>query len=611
MDSNSLNRKYGRYQVVKLLGEGAMGKVYLAEDPVLDRLVALKIIALKIQTDQEIKLEYIKRFNIEARSSARLNHPSIVTIYDAGEEEGDPWIAFEFVKGLRLDQFLRLQNQVSFEKIRTIATQLASALHYAHDSGIIHRDIKPQNILIDERTSIAKLADFGVAKAPWATFTQEGECVGSPGYMSPEQIDGGGVDTRSDLFSLGIVLYELITGKHPFIKESIPATFFATVNGQYQPLNELRPDVPQDCASLVSGLLQPNRETRFQSAKEILAIIGKNGLTVIHNSCDESKDRVKIVNDIEKIINRVLSNQSTRLFREIYIDLYDLGKRYFKKGYRSFQKFIKKTVRTVRGYLSVNVPLVTGYLLTHRKFSSVLALLFAMLIFIPLVIYSSCGDKKKKSIGTTSSSAQFKKVKEDLDQLLSANLLDSLKKTTEQIIEKHGNNSEIRLVKARLALKEKKFSSALSQFTEIIKIGGMRFIKDEKNVLIKDIEEQFSAGDAPEELMELCVGPLKEIIEPHLDEWGKHGHYWVRWNTVELCEKIGRDLDMVEVYILDLLTGGSMRTRMRAAEKLGESGDKRAIAPLEEVSRRGIRDPIVSTKATRVLEEYFYKEDNE
>lgn len=608
MENNSLKQRHGRYQVVKLLGEGAMGKVYLAEDPVLDRLVALKIIALKTQAAQETKHEYIKRFNLEAKASARLNHPSIVTIYDAGEDEGEPWIAFEFVKGLRLDQFLRQYNQVPFEKIRTIATQLASALHYAHDSGIIHRDIKPQNILIDERTSIAKLADFGVAKAPWATFTREGDCVGSPGYMSPEQIDGGSVDTRSDLFSLGIVLYELIAGKHPFIKDSIPATFFVTVNGQYQPLNELRPDVPQDCVSLVSGLLQANREKRIQSAKEILAIIGNNGHTVIHDSYNESKNRVKFFYDIEKFISRALSHQSTRLFNEVCIDLHGLGKRYSKKGYKYFVKFTKNAARAVREFIFVKVPVVTGYFLTHRKISFVLALLFAVLLFISFVIRPSCENRKKKSTDTTSSSPEFKKVKENLDQLLSSNLLDSLKKTTEQMIEKHGNSSEISLVKARLALKEREFSSALGLFTEIIKNGGAKVVKGEKNALLEEIEKQFSAGDAPEELMDLCAGPLKEIIEPQIDAWGKHAHYWVRWNAVELSEKIGRDLDMIEVYILDLLTGGSMRTRIRAAEKLGESGDKRAITPLEEVSRRGIRDPIVSTKATRVLEEKFYKD---
>jgi serine/threonine protein kinase len=606
MDSSSLKQKYGRYQVVKLLGEGAMGRVYLAEDPVLDRLVALKIIALKTQTDHETKLEYIKRFNLEAKASARLNHPSIVTIYDAGEDEDEPWIAFEFVNGMRLDQFLRAQNQVSFEKVRTIATQLASALLYAHDSGIIHRDIKPQNILIDERTSIAKLADFGVAKAPWAGFTREGNCVGSPGYMSPEQIDGGKIDTRSDLFSFGIVLYELITGKHPFIKESIPATFFATVNGQYLPIHQLRSDVPQECVALVCGLLQADREKRFQSAREILNIIGKNDQAAIPGGFNGNEKTGTFIDNIKNHLQRLISHQRARLLREICVDLSGLAKKILKKLYKTTGRFAGKTWRTVRRALSRNLPVVTGYLLTHKKTAFALALSLVVLLFIPFVVKPSCSSKKKNTVVKGSSIPEFRKVKKDIDQLFSANLFDSLKKTTDQIIEKHGKDPKIALVQARLALKEGDFSSALSQFTEIVRNGGSRFVKEEREVLAEDIEGQLSSGEASEELQELCIGPLQEIIEPHIEEWGKHTHYWVRWNTVDIGKKLGRDVDMVEVYILDLLTGGSIRTRIRAAEKLGESGDKRAIAPLEEVSRRGFRDPIVSTKATRVLEEYFH-----
>ncbi len=604
MEIDIKKRAYGRYQIVKLLGEGAMGRVYLAEDPVLDRLVALKVIAIKNHNDDETMNEYIKRFNLEAKASARMNHPSIVTIYDAGEDDGDPWIAFEFVKGMRLDQHLRSQKQLSFDNIQMIITQLASALLYAHDMGIIHRDIKPQNILIDERTSIAKLADFGVAKAPWTGLTQEGNSIGSPGYMSPEQIDGSKIDFRSDLFSLGIVLYELITGKHPFIKESIPSTFFATVNGQYQPMAELRQNIPDEFTALTTRLLQPDREKRIGSAREILDSIKKNSHTDNGNGLN-SRERAETITElISEFMRKALTHESTRLFREICCDLFAILKKIAYRGYRFCKSFVKKIWRLIKSSTTRNLPVVTGYLLSHRKISLVLLVSFVVLLFLPFIIKPSCNNDKSTLVKVRKSHG-FKKVEKDIDRMLSANV-DSIKKTA-GLIEKRGKDIKTALVKARLALNNENFSGALRLFTEIVENGGGRTIRDQRDELLNDIENVLSADDASESLLNLCTGPLDDVVESHLDDWTKDNRYWLRWNAVKICTRSNRKVDMVEVYILDLLHAGSIRTRIRAAEKLGEFGDKRAVAPLREISNRGIRDPIVSTKATRVLDDYFEK----
>jgi hypothetical protein len=220
----------------------------------------------------------------------------------------------------------------------------------------------------------------------------------------------------------------------------------------------------------------------------------------------------------------------------------------------------------------------------------------------------ACESKKKNYHISLKRSHELKKAGEELDYLFSAHLFDSLKKTADQLIERHGKDIKTAIIQARLALKEGDYDDALRQFREIVDNGGGRSVKDNRDVLTKDIEDVFTEGEASEALIDLCAGPLKEIIIPVADEWVKHDHYWVRWNTVSVCNKIDKNIDLVEVYILDLLTAGSMRTRIKAAEFLGESGDKRAIAPLEEVSSRGFRDPFVSSKAAHVLEEYFYKD---
>ncbi|MDR2728359.1 MAG: serine/threonine protein kinase, partial [Chitinispirillales bacterium] len=235
-NSLSLNTKpqsYGRYKVLELLGEGAMGRVFLSEDPILKRRVAVKVISTDRHLDPVVLNEYLGRFAIEAQACAKLNHQSIVSIYDAGEENGVPWIAFEYVNGERLDKLIARQKQLPFQQVASIAGDIAQALHHAHSMNIVHRDVKPANILIDDNTKIAKLADFGVVKSPFTTLTQDGTSVGSPGYMSPEQIDGTDVDNRSDIFSFGIMLYEMLTGAHPFLRDTVQATFFATVNSNY------------------------------------------------------------------------------------------------------------------------------------------------------------------------------------------------------------------------------------------------------------------------------------------------------------------------------------------------------------------------------------------
>ena len=262
-----------RYKIIKLLGSGAMGNVYLAEDPTLGRNVALKVITIANAAAPQVRDAYLSRFSAEAKALARLDHPCIVQIYDSGEEQGKPWIAFQFVDGESLEAILSRRRKLTIRRALLFTIDIASALQHAHEWNIIHRDVKPGNILIDQKTGVAKLTDFGIAQAQWSKSVENGSMVGSPGYMSPEQIDGKEVDRRSDIFSLGSVLYRMLTGETPFLRSTLPATIDATCRGDYLPLRDLVPDAPKSLDAAVRRCLFSNYKMRLSSAAELIDVL--------------------------------------------------------------------------------------------------------------------------------------------------------------------------------------------------------------------------------------------------------------------------------------------------------------------------------------------------
>jgi eukaryotic-like serine/threonine-protein kinase len=245
MSASGLPRTISRYEIIRLLGRGAMGSVYLARDPALDREVALKVVAGDTEGEREIRKACLSRFAAEAKTLARLRHPSIVQVYDTGEHDGEPWIAFELVKGESLEAMLEQRKKLTIRRAALFAVDIASALRHAHGLNVIHRDIKPANILVEQGTGIAKLTDFGVAQTLGAPSTEDGGVVGSAGYMAPEQIDGQIADAGSDLFSLGVVLYQMTAGSHPFLRDTMAATMSATCRGDYRPLCDILPGAPK------------------------------------------------------------------------------------------------------------------------------------------------------------------------------------------------------------------------------------------------------------------------------------------------------------------------------------------------------------------------------
>ena len=256
----------GRYEVLGELGQGAMGIVYKARDPLIDRVVAIKTINLGLALDE--KEEYEGRFYQEAKAAGRLNHPNIVTIYDVGKSGDVAYIAMEFLQGRELRDIMNDGGLLPVDQVLDIVAQVAQGLAYAHEHGIVHRDVKPSNIMV-VRDGHAKITDFGIARmASSAVRTQTGMVLGSPKYMSPEQVMGKEIDQRSDIFSLGVMLYEMLTGEAPFSGENVNAIMYQTLNAVPPSPSTLNTAVPGMANFIVAKALAKKLEDRYQNAKD-------------------------------------------------------------------------------------------------------------------------------------------------------------------------------------------------------------------------------------------------------------------------------------------------------------------------------------------------------
>lgn len=263
----------GRYQVEKELGKGAMGVVYQGRDPKINRVVAIKTLALSQEFEAD-ELEEVKaRFFREAETAGRLNHPNIVTIYDAGEEHDLAYIAMEFLQGENLSAYTRSDHLLPVAKVLDIVMQVGEALDYAHQRQVVHRDIKPANIMYEPGSDRIKVTDFGIARITDASRTKTGVILGTPSYMSPEQLIGRKVDGRSDIFSLGVMTFQLLTGRLPFQGDSLATLTYQIANEPAPDLTRLRPELDPCIARVVARCLEKSAAARWQSAGEFGAAL--------------------------------------------------------------------------------------------------------------------------------------------------------------------------------------------------------------------------------------------------------------------------------------------------------------------------------------------------
>ncbi|MEH6638024.1 MAG: protein kinase [Porticoccaceae bacterium] len=276
----------GRYNITGFIGSGAMADVYETYDPEINRSAALKL----LKEDKLIDKEYLSRFLTEAKAAGALTHPNIVTVYDVGKIDETPYIMMELLEGITLSNLLQNNDRLPIKTLLNISMQIASALDYAHNMGIVHRDIKPDNIIYHEQHGTVKIADFGIAHLEDSGEQEQtlaGTILGTPRYMSPEQAKGEPIDGRSDLFSLGVILYELLTGHKAFSADSIPTLILQIIQKDPTPIRQYYPEAPAGLQSIIGKLLHKKPAKRFQTGAELYDALEKE-LRVLRDDEDAS-----------------------------------------------------------------------------------------------------------------------------------------------------------------------------------------------------------------------------------------------------------------------------------------------------------------------------------
>jgi len=318
--------KLGRYELRRILGKGAMGVVYEGFDPNLSRRVAIKTIRKSVALDPETERTYSARFTQEAKAVARLNHPHIVQVYDFGMQEDVAYLVMEFIEGRELRGFFEAKEKFSPEEAVRIMGELLDALDYAHEMGVIHRDVKPANVMLDSRRR-AKLADFGVARIQDSAQRSSADTmVGTPAFMSPEQIAGKKIDRRTDIFSAGTILYHLLTGEQPFKGEGAWTVAKAIMQDDPPPPSRVAPSLRSAFDAVIQRALAKNPAERFATAKDFSVAL-RNVLAVSPQAAGARQSPGKDIkaSDTDLEFWRSIQNRDDLEELELYVEQFPSG----------------------------------------------------------------------------------------------------------------------------------------------------------------------------------------------------------------------------------------------------------------------------------------------
>ena len=302
-------KNIGKYKITSILGKGAMGIVYRALDPDINREVAIKTIRFDLVSEEGDREEMMERFMREAQAAGKLTHPNIITIYDVGREKEMTYIVMQLIEGKSLQKVISSGEKISTQEVIQLMDQLCKGLDYAHDNGIIHRDIKPANILLDKEGK-PFIVDFGVARLETSTLTQAGTTLGTPSYMSPEQVMGKKVDRRSDIFSLGGILYELLTGKRAFQAQSITTVIYKIIHEEPVALTEVKKGLPTGFEQIVCKALAKDPKDRYQNCAEFAADL---------QNFDQLSDKTMPITMIEEELPTLVMKKKRKLWPIIAI----------------------------------------------------------------------------------------------------------------------------------------------------------------------------------------------------------------------------------------------------------------------------------------------------
>jgi serine/threonine protein kinase len=621
--------RFGRYVCTGILGKGAMGTVFLADDPVLERKIALKVISLDPSLDKTTREEYFVRFSFEAKASARLNHPSIVPVYDTGSENGIPWIAFQYIEGETLDKMLRRREKLPIKRVVAFSLDIASALQHAHGWSIVHRDIKPANILIENSTGIAKLTDFGIIKAPWVSATQEGKTLGSPGYMSPEQIQGHELDLRADLFCLGVVMYQMITGTHPFLRDSIANTLYATCQGAYTPLRDCAKEVPLALEKAVRRCLAVDRRMRMASADDLMDFLknipapdrktASKKVTVL-SSCASGGTRFGLSAKPRAVSGLGLSDflQKGQSAANIFLTKVNSFVYVLKLLWLEVkQRIVPAFITTSEKIYSLGVNCWNRRLLVRmRERETIKALsdqpvtslimywgsLAAIVIIITIVAADYMINSSIRPRSGTDEARLMAQCRIALDNNDRRNAIDAAHALTAM----KTIHPYTKTLLVRVQIRDGKYVSATETLKKMrTSSTDRKALKNALPAIAGDVLRQLKKGKAPIDLLDLAVYIIPLTDSSPIHSWVGDTNYWLRWNAVDIFQISNQPVDIVPVYIVDVFYGPTEQIRLQAIKKLGASTDSRVVRTLIQVRELGEEDPVVSAEAARVLDERF------